>query len=529
MFDPNVVSWTSLIAGFVNSNEPKTALRLFETMVLEGNVPPNAFTFSTVINGCSYLVDLETGRKIHALVETNGFQSDVVVCTSLVDMYGKSNEPVGARLVFDSMGYRNVVSWSSMITSYAQNAQCDDALRVFGEFMRSMSGSPNQYMLASVINACASLGRLVSGKVTHGAVIIRGYDMNEVAASALVDMYAKCGCIDYSSQVFRHVREPCVILYSSMIVGAAKHGLGNLSLELFDEMLEKGIKPNEVTFVGMLNACSQCGLVDIGLEHLNTMYSKHGIVPSAKHYTCVVDMLGRVGRLDEAYELAKTITAKAEEGTMLWSSLLSASRIHSRLDLVVEAGQRLIESNKQALSVDSDQQLASAYVTMSNTYASMGNWESAHRVRYEMKRKGIHKEPGCSWVEIRDTCYVFFAGDIASCARGEEVVRLLRELEMKMKERGYVGSGNGLVFVDIEEEAKEIIVGLHSEKLALGFMLLSVPEEVTIRVMKNLRMCGDCHEAFKLISDIVKREIVVRDVNRFHHFRDGSCTCRDLW
>ncbi|KAK4586777.1 hypothetical protein RGQ29_023796 [Quercus rubra] len=485
MPEPNVVSWTSLMAGYVDVGQPKMALRLFWKMP-GSSVMPNDFSLATVINACSILADVKVGRRIHAQVEILGM----------------------------------LFSWTSMITAYAQNAQGHNALQIFREFSSLMLGRPNHFMLASVINACASLGRLVSGKVTHGAVIRRGHDSNDVVASALVDMYAKCGSVSYSENVFMRIPNPSVISYTSMIVGAAKYGLGKLSLNLFKEMIDRRIKPNDVTFVGVLHACSHSGLIDEGLEHLKSMYVKHGVLPDAKHYTCVVDMLGRTGRLDKAYQLAKSIQVESDEGALLWGTLLSASRLHGRVDIAVEASKLLIESN---------QQVAGAYVTLSNAYALAGEWENVHSLRTQMKRTGIYKEPGCSWVEIKDSTYVFYAGDVASCPQGREVMSLLRELEERMKERGYVGGSMGLVFVDVEQEAKEEIVGLHSERLALAFGLINIPKGVTIRVMKNLRMCRDCHEAFKLISDIVERDFVVRDVNRFHHFRNGSCTCRDFW
>ncbi|KAF7144543.1 hypothetical protein RHSIM_Rhsim04G0219700 [Rhododendron simsii] len=518
MPEPNVVSWTSLMAGFIGTGKPKTALWLFGYMAWSP-VVPNAFTFATVVNACSVSADLKIGRKVHAQVEIFGFQSNLVVCSSLIDMYGKSNDVDEAKRVFDLMGERNIVSWTSMITAYAQNAMGHHALELFREF-NSLSIRPNHFMLCSVINACASLGRLVTGKVTHGAVIRNGHDSNDVVATALVDMYAKCGCLDYSNGVFNKIKNPSVIPYTSMIVGAAKYGRVKLSFKLFQEMTERGISPNDVTFIGVLHACSHSGLVDEGLEYLHSMYHKYGVVPNTKHYTCVVDMLGRIGRLDEAYRIAKSIHVKPDEGALLWGTLLATSRLQGRVDIAVEASKWLIESN---------QQVAAAYVAMSNAYAVAGRWENVHGTRSEMKRNGVSKEPGCSWVEIKDYTYVFYAGDVDSCPRGGEVVSFLRELEGRMKERGYVGGSNGLVFVDVEEETKEEMVGLHSERLALGFGLLSVPKGVTIRVMKNLRMCRDCHEAFKLISEIVQRDFVVRDVNRFHHFKDGSCTCRDFW
>ncbi|PON80321.1 DYW domain containing protein [Parasponia andersonii] len=517
--EPNIVSWTSLISGYVDVGRPGIALCMFGKMP-GCSVMPNEFTFATVIKACSIFSDLRTGKEIHARLEVFGFRVNLVVCSSLVDMYGKCNDVDGARRVFDLMGCRNVVSWTSMITAYAQNARGDEALQLFREFSHLMSDRPNHFMLASIVSACSSLGRLVSGKVAHGAVIRGGHDLSDVVASALVDMYAKCGCLDYSDKIFRRIRYPSVVPYTSMIVGAAKFGLGKLSLELFSEMIDRGIKPNDVTFVGVLHACSHSGLVDEGLEHLKSMFDKHGILPSTKHYTCVVDMLGRTGRLDEAYQLAKSIQADQNFGALLWGTLLSASRLHGRVDIAVEASKQLIDSN---------QQVAGAYVALSNTYILAGEWDKAHNLRSEMKRNQVRKEPGCSWIEIQDSSYVFYAGDVSSCAQGTEVVNLLRELESRMKERGYVGGSNGLVFVDVEEEAKGEILGLHSERLALAFGLINTPKGGTVRIMKNLRMCTDCHEAFKLISAIVERDFVVRDVNRFHHFKNGFCICGDFW
>ncbi|CAN0924327.1 Pentatricopeptide repeat-containing protein At4g15720 [Linum grandiflorum] len=522
MPEPNVVSWTSLVAGYVGAGRPSFALWMYSKM-FETSVTPNDFTVSTAINACSILAELETGKKIHAHAEVMGFGSgsNLVVCSSLVCMYGNCNDVDGAKSVFESMDYRNIVTWTSMIAACAQNGRGSEALEFFRNFNYGSGGEEraNDFMLTSVINACASLGKLATGRASHGAVIRGGHEVNDVVTSSLVDMYAKCGCFDYSWKIFKRIRNPSVVPYTSMIVGAAKYGLGKLSIELFNEMTDRGVKPNDVTFVGVLHGCSHSGLVEQGLELLNSMLEKYGVNPDAKHYTCVVDMYCRVGRLDEAYKLAKSIHVENIELGLLWGTLLSASRLHGRVDITVEASKRLIESK---------QQVAAAYVTLSNAYALAGEWENAHGMRSQMKRAGVVKDPGCSWIEIRDSTFAFHAGNL-SFEGGKEVLSKLKELDGKMKERGYVGGGFGLVFVEVEQEAKEEIVSLHSERLALAFGLITVSKGITIRIMKNLRMCNDCHEAFKVISAIVERDFVVRDVNRFHHFKNGSCSCSDFW
>ncbi|WOL15740.1 hypothetical protein Cni_G24521 [Canna indica] len=525
MPERNVVSWTSLMAGYVRIARPEGAIFLFLDMN-KSDVLPNAFTYSTAVNACSHLADLAFGRAIHARSETCGIRSDLVVSSALVNMYSKSNKVDDARRIFDRMTERNAVSWGSMISAYAQNARGHEALALFGEFLRSSSSMhllPNHFMFSSVVNACATVGRLGLGRSAHASIVRHGYASNEVIAGALIDMYSKCGSIDLSRKAFDHIAQPSLVPYTSMIVAAAKYGFGKHSLELFDEMIDRGVKPNSITLLGVLHACNHCGFVDIGLLHLKTMRDKHGITPSIKHYASIVDMLGRAGRIDEAYELSKHVIAEGDDALILWSSLLSSCRTHRRLDIAVEAGKRLAEF---------DRDVSGAYVAMSNAFVAAGQLEGAARVRVEMSKRGIKKDPACSWVEIKDVIYVFYTGEVSSAgARKEEVMELLKELGRKMWERGYVGrNGWELDGVDDEgEEGKGVMVGVHSEKLALGFGLVSIPEGMTIRVMKNLRMCNDCHEAFKLISDIVKREIVVRDLNRFHLFRNGSCTCGDYW
>ncbi|KAL9286972.1 Pentatricopeptide repeat-containing protein [Arabidopsis thaliana] len=527
MCEPNVVSWTSVISGYNDMGQPQKALSMFQKMHEDRPVPPNEYTFASVFKACSALAESRIGKNIHARLEISGLRRNIVVSSSLVDMYGKCNDVETARRVFDSMiGYgRNVVSWTSMITAYAQNARGHEAIELFRSFNAALtSDRANQFMLASLISACSSLGRLQWGKVAHGLVTRGGYESNTVVATSLLDMYAKCGSLSCAEKIFLRIRCHSVISYTSMIMAKAKHGLGEAAVKLFDEMVAGRIKPNYVTLLGVLHACSHSGLVNEGLEYLSLMAEKYGVVPDSRHYTCVVDMLGRFGRVDEAYELAKTIEVGAEQGALLWGALLSAGRLHGRVEIVSEASKRLIQSN---------QQVTSAYIALSNAYAVSGGWEDSESLRLEMKRSGNVKERACSWIENKDSVYVFHAGDL-SCDESGEIKRFLKDLEKRMKERGHRGSSSMIttsssVFVDVDEEAKDEMVSLHCERLALAYGLLHLPAGSTIRIMNNLRMCRDCHEAFKLISEIVEREIVVRDVNRFHCFKNGSCTCRDYW
>ncbi|CAN6344493.1 unnamed protein product [Urochloa humidicola] len=523
----DVISWTTLMSGYAASGRPREAIALLRSMQFSG-VQPNVVTLSTAASACARLADEGLGRQVHARAEVAGCARDAVVATTLVDMYGKAGRVEDSRAVFDGVAApaRNAVSWGAMLAVYAQNALGNEAIQLFTELRTNGSGLvPNHFMLSSVVSACAGVARLSIGKCVHGAVLRLGHGNNEVIAVALVDMYSKCGCYEYSRKVFDRIEQPSLIPYTSIIVAAAKYGRGRCALALLGEMVDRGVQPNDVTLLGVMHACSHSGLVDTGLQLLRSMQSKYDIAPYPSHYTCAVDMLGRAGRLEEAFELAKEAQVEGKEALLLWNSLLSACRTHKRLDLATLACQRVSEFN---------QDVAGALVVMSNAYASAGQTDNAAAVWSSMRRRGIWKDPGCSWIEVKDVPYVFYAGAI-SCggARADEVLMLLDELECKMREKGYRGRlGSARVsdgHEDDGDEGKGVMVGVHSEILALGFGLLVVPKGMTIRVMKNLRMCSDCHEAFKLISGIVEREFVVRDLNRFHHFKMGSCSCNDYW
>jgi len=525
--DRDVVSWTTLMSGYTASGRPQEAIAVLRAMEFSG-VQPNVVTLSTAASACARLAEAGFGRQVHARAEVAGCARDTIVSTALVDMYGKAGRVDDSRAVFDGMAApaRNAVSWGAMLAVYAQNALGDKAVQLFAELRTSGSDlAPNHFMLSSVVSACASVVRLSIGKCVHGAALRLGHGNNEVIAVALVDMYSKCGCYEYSRKVFDTIEQPSVIPYTSIIVAAAKYGHGRCALALLGEMVDRGVQPNDVTLLGVMHACSHSGLVDTGLQFLHSMQSKYGIAPCPSHYTCAVDMLSRAGRLEEAFELAKEAQVEGNEALLSWNSLLSACRTHKRLDLATLAGQKVSEFN---------QDVAGGLVVMSNAYASAGQTDNAAAVWSSMRQRGIQKDPGCSWIEVKDIPYVFYAGAV-SCAgaRADEVMMLLDELEYKMREKGYKGRLGSARVSDAHEDdgdgGKGVMVGVHSEVLALGFGLLVVPKGMTIRVIKNLRMCCDCHETFKFISDIVEREFVVRDLNRFHHFKTGSCSCNDYW
>eukprot|EP01018_Ginkgo_biloba_P032595 Gb_24515 [translate_table: standard] len=510
----NVVAWTAMIAGYAQNRHSQEALQLFFRMQRAG-LKSNQFTFSSVLSACSSLALLEQGKGLHAQVIRAGFESDVSVGSTLVTMYANSGVTEDARMVFDTMVAGNVVSWTAMIVGYAQTGHCDEACKLFIQMQR-IGLKPNQFTFASVLSACATLTTLGQGKELHACIIKTGFKEEVSVGNAVVTMYAKCGSIEDAQDVFNELPNRDLVSWNAMIAGFAQHGNGAKALQLFEQMQQTGMKPDHITFIGVLSACSNVGLVDKGRHYFGSMTQEHGITPSLEHYTCMVDLLSRAGFLDEAEQLIDEMSFKPD--ALVWRTLLSACRIHGNMKLGERAAEYILELETQN---------AATYVLLSNLYGASERWDSVEKVRKMMRDRGVIKEPGRSWIEVQNTIHTFIARD-RSHPQVEEIYAKLKELNCQMKEAGYVADTN-YVLHDIDEEQKEEFLCYHSEKLAIAFGLISTPSGMPIRVVKNLRVCGDCHTATKFISKIVGREIVLRDTNRFHHFKDGLCSCREYW
>eukprot|EP01018_Ginkgo_biloba_P030678 Gb_05649 [translate_table: standard] len=572
----NVVSWTAMIAEYTQNGHVDEALALYYQMQRTG-IQPNQFTFSSVLPACASLAALRHGKEIHDDIIRSGFQSNVFVGSALVDMYVKCGSLEDARKVFDKLpdrnvvswnamiagyahnghvdealklfqkmpkrdvvswtalvaGYaqiglvdeaeklfekmpnRNVVSWTAMIAGYAQSGHFDEALKLFGQMQRA-GLKPNSVTFASVIPACANLAALEQGKEVHEDIIRSGFQSDIFVGNALVDMYAKCGNVDNARKVLDKMPIRNVISWTAMIVGYAMHGCGREAIYLFEQMQQSKTKPNHVTFIGVLSACCHAGLVDDGWQYFERMSRDYHLAPAAEHYCCMVDLLGRAGLLNEAQDFINKMPIKPDAA--VWGSLLGACRIHSNIVLGERVADRLFES---------DPKDAAHYVLLSNIYAAAGRWDDVEKVRKMMKHRRITKMPGCSWIEVDSKVHTFLVGD-RSHPQTHEIYTKLDRLSGKMKEAGYVPNTNFALY-DVEEEHKEHIVGHHSEKLAIAFGLINTSLGTPIRIVKNLRVCGDCHSAIKFISKIVAREIVLRDAYRFHHFKDGQCSCGDYW
>ncbi|KAJ7528357.1 hypothetical protein O6H91_15G000200 [Diphasiastrum complanatum] len=514
MSERDLVSWTAMIAGYAQNGLGKEALALYDQMKHEG-VQPDNVTLVLLLKACASLAALEQGKQLHSVIMKRGFQSDVVVGSTLVDMYAKCGCTEGARELFDNMSERDVVSWNAMIAGYVQSGLGKEALALY-EQMKQEGVQPDIVTLVLLLNACASLAALEQGKQLHSVIMKRGFQSDVVVGSTLVDMYAKCGCTEGARELFDNMSERDVVSWNAMIAGYAQNGLGKEALALFEQMQREGTKPNEVTYISVLCACAHSGLVDQGRYFFDSMCKNQGVTPTKEHYACMVDLLGRAGCLADAELFINKMPIQPD--IVVWMTLLGAARNHGHAEIGRRAFDRVVQL---------DPKNAAPYVLLSNIYAAAGKKDELAKIRNQMKEAGVKKMPGCSWIEVDNQLHAFVVGD-ATHPQSKEIHAELDRLVGLMKMAGYKPNLS-FVLDDVEDEEKENALCGHSEKQAIAFGLINTPFGTPIRIKKNLRVCGDCHNATKIISKIVGRDISVMDANRNHHFKDGFCSCGDYW
>lgn len=514
MKEKDPVSWSVMVGGFAKGGDYGSCLGTFREIIRSGFRPDN-YTIPFVLRACRNTLDLQMGREIHHLVYKVGLHLDVFVAAALVDMYATCGVIEDARQVFDKMQKRDLVTWTVMIGAYADCGNANESLVLY-ERMMEEGIVPDKIAMVTVVFACAKLGAMHKAKLIHDYISRKRFYLGVILGTAMIDMYAKCGSIDAARQIFDMMKEKNVVSWSAMIAAYGIHGFGRKALDLFPMMLQSGISPNRITFVSVLSACSHAGLVDEGRQFFYSMWEEYGIKPDVKHYTCMVDLLGRAGRLDEAFDLTDSMTVEKDEG--LWGALLGACRIHGSIGMAEKAAKCLLELQPRNPGY---------YVLLSNIYANAGRWEDVAEVRELMTSRRLKKIPGWTWIEVDNKTHQFSVGD-KTHPRSKEIYDMLKILCKKMESAGYIPDTN-FVLHDVDEELKVGILYTHSEKLAIAFGLICTPEGATIRITKNLRVCGDCHTFSKFVSKIEQREIIVRDANRFHHFKDGACSCGDYW
>ncbi|CAH9098068.1 unnamed protein product [Cuscuta europaea] len=429
-------------------------------------------------------------------------------------MYAKSGCVESSRKTFDNVVQRDVVVWNSMLAAYSQNGCPDECLSLCSEMAYSGVG-PTDATLVTSISAAADIAALQQGRELHAYSFRHGYCSQDKVMTALVDMYAKSGHVKLARMLFEALSEKRVVSWNAMITGYSMHGHANAALHMFNWMI-RGACPDHITFVGVLSACKHGGMLDEAKMYFEQMTGIYGIEPSVQHYTCMVDLLGHRGRLDEAYGLITQMKVVPDSG--VWGALLNSCKIQGNVELAELALEKLIELEPND---------AGNYVILSNMYAQAGRWEGVAKLRKLMTDKGLKKSTACSWIEVKSKVHAFLSGD-TSHPLSNEIYEELKSLEARMVQAGY-NPNTSAVFHDVDDDEKTRMLSCHSERLAIVFGIISTPPGTNLLITKNLRICEDCHVAIKFISKITDRQITIRDVNRYHHFKDGICSCGDYW
>lgn len=578
---PDVFTWTCMISGFAQNGRTSQALDLFKEMPFVG-VMPNGVTITSAISACTDLKALAMGMEIHSLAVKMGFTDDVLVGNSLINMYSKCEELEAAERVFDMIKDKDVYSWNSMIAGYCQAGYCGKAYELFikmqesdvppnvitwnvlisgyiqngnedeavdlfqrmgkndkvkrntaswnsliagyqqlgqknnalGVFRKMQSSCfyPNCVTILSVLPACAYLVASNKVKEIHGCVLRRSLESSLPVMNSLIDTYAKSGNIVYSRTIFDGMSSKDIITWNSLICGYVLHGFWHAALDLFDQMKSFGLKPNRGTFLSIILAHSLAGMVDLGKKVFCSITECYQIIPMIEHYSAMIDLYGRSGKLEEAMEFIEDMPI--EPDSSIWEALLTACRIHGNIDLAVLAIERLFDLEPGDVLI---QRL------ILQIYAICGKPEDALKVRKLEKENTRRNSFGQCWIEVKNLVYTFVTGGWSE-SYSDLLYSWLQNVPENVTARS---SHSGLC---IEEEEKEEISGIHSEKLALAFALIGSSQAPhTIRIVKNIRMCVHCHKTAKYVSKMHHCEIFLADSKCLHHFKNGQCSCGDYW
>ncbi|XP_051116708.1 pentatricopeptide repeat-containing protein At1g74630 [Andrographis paniculata] len=587
--NPDPFMYNTLIRGFSQSHSPHKSISTFSQMLKNPNSPLDSFTFAFTLKSAANMRCLRTGTQLHSQALLRGLRSHLFVGTTLLSMYAecgriefaqkvfdempdrniatwnalvtaffRSGDVIGAERVFNSMpakglishnlmiaGYakfgefvlaekvfdempsRDDVSWGTMIVGFAQHGWFDHAFRYFRELVRAGT-TPSEVSLTGVLSACAQMGALEFTKILQCYIEKVGLLWMIAANNALIDAYSKCGYTDTARLVFERMPGgKSVVSWTSIIGGLAMQGYAEEALNLFSKMEASRIYPDGTTFIAVLYACSHAGLVDRGREIFDKMSRVYGVEPRIEHYGCMVDLYGRAGQLTKAYEFVIDMPVRAND--VIWRTLLGSCTFHGNVKLAEEVRGRLSEL---------DPGNSGDHVLLSNVYACAGKWKDAASVRKAMAERNLAKTPGWSMVEVNKAMYTFVAGVKEDDVTMEAYEKLKEVMARVRVEGGYVPEVVDVLH-DIEEEEKAGAIVAHSEKLAVAFAMARAAAAAApgngngnggvVRVVKNLRVCKDCHGVMKLISKVYEIEILLRDRSRFHSFRKGICSCRDYW
>ncbi|PSR96765.1 Pentatricopeptide repeat-containing protein [Actinidia chinensis var. chinensis] len=510
----NLISWSMMIAGVVDLGDYVEAFRLFLTLWEEFS-GAGSRVFATMIRAASGLELVFPGRQLHSSALKVGVNDNIFVSCALIDMYSKCGSIDDARCVFEEMPEKTTVAWNTIIAGYAFHGHSEEALDMYYE-MQDSGAKMDQFTFSMIISVCARLASLEHAKQAHAGLVRHGYGLDIVGNTALVDFYSKWGRLEDARNVFENMPRKNVVSWNALIAGYGNHGRGIEAVELFERMVSEGMAPNHITFLAVLSACSYSGLSDRGWEIFESMKRDHKVKPRAMHYACMIELLGRQGLLDKAFDLIQD--ARFQPTVNMWAALLRACRVHKNLELGKFAAEKICGMEPETLST---------YVVLLNLYYRSGMVNEAAGIIETLKRKGFRMLPVCTWTQIKKQPHVFLSAD-KNHIQMKEVYEKLDELMVEIAKHGYVPGVTKSLLPDVDEKEERILLH-HSEKLATAFGLLNTSSSDALRLVQSHRICGDCHNAIKLIAMVTRREIIVRDASRFHRFKDGNCSCGDYW
>ncbi|KAJ0970866.1 hypothetical protein J5N97_018825 [Dioscorea zingiberensis] len=513
--DPGTYDFNTMIRGCVKDCNSVAALHYYKEM-LERDTMPNNFTFPFVLKACAQLSGMEEGTQVHSQAIKFGFESDIYIQNSLINMYGKCGEVKSSCKVFDLAGTnKTIASWSALLAAHTRKGLWRECLKLFT--VRNNEGwRGDDTSMVSALTSCSHLGALDLGRTIHCSLLRNISEVDMTAQTALIDMYANCGSLEKGLEIFDRMPQKNLWTYSVMISGLAMHGDAKGALQIYSRMLKQGLEPDEVVYVGVLNACSHAGRLKEGIQCFDRMRFEHQIRPTLQHYNCMVDLMGRAGKLEEAHELIEGMPIEPDEVT--WRCLLSACKVHGNLELAEIAYRNLLEL---------DSQNTGDCIILSNMYAQAKRWEDAAKFRTDIVNRGLLQAPGFSRVEVKGKMHTFVSHDW-SHPQSYQVYEMLYQMEWQLKFEGY-SPDVSQISVDVNEKEKRRTLSGQSQKLALAFALLNTSRGCKIRIVTNIRMSRECHEYTALISKIFARETIIKDRHRFHHFKQGQCSCGGYW
>ncbi|KAL5705869.1 hypothetical protein ACHQM5_024104 [Ranunculus cassubicifolius] len=498
---PNVISWTSLISGFGQNGLECETFHAFGEMQAAG-IQPNYITIAGSLKGCVTRGPPNNVRKLHAFSIKLKEDFNTIVSNSLIEAYARLGIVEDAWKIIKRMKHRDVITYTVLASGLNQTGHHEKTLGIISH-MQDDNVKMDSFILASFLSASACLAAIEPGKQLHCYSKKTGLGSWISVSNGLVDLYGKCGSMQDAQSAFTEIRQPNVVSWNGLISGMASNSQFSFALSGFEDMRLAGIRPDEITFMLVLYACSHGGLVDNGIEYFYSMSKTYGIEPQLGHYICLVDLLGRAGRLKEALEVIEKMHFRPN--ALIFKTLLGSCKVHKNVALGEDMATRALELDPSDPAV---------YVLLANIYDDAGRSDLGDMTRRMMKTRGLKKNPGQSWMEVRNKVHLFTAGD-QSHPQIKDLHEKIESLKVGLK-----------IF---EYECRENAKSYHSEKLAIAFGLLNTPKGGPIRIIKNLRICQDCHTFAKLVSQLTDREIVVRDGNRFHSFKNGDCSCQGYW